>query len=128
MAAERGDGQRLRQATRTGLRGRAGVFEPAAPLWRRVPTRDEHGQLLSDFMMIIPGLRTRPPHLIDRVVAAIEEVLLHYRRVVVFADLNLRLNVLWVSVRPRPGICLELPAAIALRVPEARLVAHKPGR
>ncbi|WP_096459737.1 hypothetical protein [Sulfurifustis variabilis] len=118
----------MRRVTGAGLRGAVGAMEPAEPLWQRVPTRDEHGQLLSDFMMIIPGLRARPPHLIDRAVAAIEDVLLHYRRVVVFADLNLRLNVLWVSVRPRPGICLELPAAIALRVPEAKLVAHKSGR
>lgn len=127
MAAGRDDCQRLHCATGAGLRA-AALVEPAEPLWQRVPTRDEHGQLLSDFMMIIPGLRARPPHLVDRVVVAIEEVLIHYRRVVVFADLNLRLNVLWVSVRPRPGICLELPAAIALRVPEAKLVAQKPGR
>lgn len=128
MAAGPDDCRQLHRAARAALHGFASGYEPAAPLWQRVPTRDEHGQLLSDFMMIIPGLRRQPPHLIERVVRAIEEVLLHYRRVVVFADLNLSLNVLWVSVRPRPGICLELPAAIALRVPEAKLVAHKAGR
>jgi hypothetical protein len=43
---------------------------------------------------------------------------------VVFADLNLKLNLLWVSLRPRPGAISELVAAIRLRVPEALLVAH----
>jgi hypothetical protein len=43
----------------------------------------------------------------------------------VFADMNLRLNVLWVTVRPIPGICLELPAALKTRVPEAMLVAQR---
>src|SRR5690606_2084967 len=118
MAAGPCDCQQPRGAARAALCGCATGVEPSEPLWRRVPTRDEHGQLLSDFMMIIPGLRTRPPQSISRVVAGIQEVLLQYRSVVVFADLNLRLNVLWVSVRPRPGICLELPAAIVLRVPE----------
>ena len=58
---------------------------------------------------------------------AIGEVLHYYRDAVVFADLNLRINVLWVTVRPVPGICLELPAALKVRVPEAMLVAHKAG-
>jgi hypothetical protein len=52
-------------------------------------------------------------------------VLARYGDAVVFADVNLRLNTLWVTVRPIPGICLELPAALKHRVPEALLVAHK---
>jgi hypothetical protein len=96
------------------------------PLWKRAPTRTEDGVLLSDFMMIIPALRERPPGRLERTVQDIQRVLEAYGHAVVFADLNLRLNVLWVSVRPLPGICLELPAALASRIPEARLVAHKP--
>lgn len=61
----------------------------------------------------------------EATIGEIQAVLDHYRRVVVFADLNLRLNVLWVSVRPVPGICLELPAAIKYRVPEAMLVGQR---
>jgi hypothetical protein len=34
-------------------------------------------------------------------------------------------HLLWVSVKPIPGICLELPAAIQARVPEALLVADR---
>jgi hypothetical protein len=39
--------------------------------------------------------------------------------------MNLKLNALWVTVRPIPGICLELPAAIKMQVPEALLVGQK---
>ena len=101
-------------------------LHPAEPLWKRVPTRDEQGRPLSDFMMIIPRLRNRPRHLLERTVSAIEDVLASYGRTVVFADLNVQLNILWVTVRPVPGICLELPTAIKMRVPEALLVAQKP--
>ena len=96
------------------------------PLWNHVPTSDAEGQRLSDFMMLIPKLRKQPPSHIQHVLEQIEEVLNFYQHAVVFADLNLRLNVLWVSVKPVPGICLELPAAILDRVPEARLVAQPP--
>ena len=99
---------------------------PAEPLWSHVPTSDTEGQRLSDFMMLIPKLRKQPPSHIQHVLQQIEEVLNLYQHAVVFAELNLRLNVLWVSVKPVPGICLELPAAILDRVPEARLVAQPP--
>ncbi len=98
----------------------------AEPLWNHVPTSDAEGQRLSDFMMLIPKLRKQPQAHIEHVFLQIQEVLEFYQHVVVFADLNLRLNVLWVSVKPVPGICLELPAAILDRVPEARLVAQPP--
>lgn len=100
-------------------------MDPAEPLWKRVPTRDPDGHPFSDFMMLIPRLRTRPSTVIEATIAEIQAVLEHYRRVVVFADLNLKLNVLWVSVRPVPGICLELPTAIKSRVPEAVLVGQR---
>ncbi len=34
---------------------------PPTPLYKRAPGEDEHGNPLSDFMMIIPKLRNRPP-------------------------------------------------------------------
>lgn len=98
----------------------------AGPLWNHVPTRDSEGQRLSDFMMLIPKLRNRPQTHLNQVLQQLQEVLEFYQHAVVFADLNLRLNVLWVSVKPIPGICLELPAAILDRIPEARLVAQPP--
>ena len=98
---------------------------PAEPLWKRVPTHNDYGQLLSDFMMIIPQLRQQPVDTIKDVINNIEQVLRFYEKQVVFADLNLKLNVLWVSVQPVAGICLEVAAAIHHRVPEAKLVASK---
>ncbi len=98
---------------------------PAEPLWKRVPVRDADGTTLSDFMMIIPRLRQRRREEIVAITDRIEAVLRRYGKAVVFADLNLSLNLLWVSVRPVPGICLELPAAIKVRVPEALLVAER---
>lgn len=104
----------------------AGIrLRPAEPLYERVPTRDDTGQFLSDFMMIIPGLCKKPSHMRQEIISKIEHVLQLYRRTVVFADLNLKINVLWVSVKPVPGICIELPAVIKFHVPEALLVSHR---
>jgi hypothetical protein len=97
---------------------------PSLPLYKRAPRQDENGKPLSDFMMIIPKLRTRPQPLIKETVAKIEKVLERYAGSVVFADLNLKLNVLWVIVRPERGICSDIPCAINNAVPEALLVAH----
>ncbi|OOG20616.1 hypothetical protein B1C78_17135 [Thioalkalivibrio denitrificans] len=103
------------------------AFHTTEPLWQRAPTRDEQGRPLPDFMMLIPRLGTRPARQVRTTLQAIAEVLHQYRDAVVFADMNLRINVLWVTVRPVPGICLELPAALKVRVPEAMLVAHRAG-
>ena len=111
---------------RTGSALEAGAeLLPNSPLWQRVPSRDERGRPLSDFMMIIPGLARRPAAQLRETLARIERVLRRYGDTVVFADVNLRLNVLWVTVRPVPGICLELPTVIKYYVPEALLVAER---
>ncbi|MGV6857816.1 MAG: hypothetical protein ACWA5X_02475 [bacterium] len=100
-------------------------LEPAAPLWKRVPKEDDNGKPLSDFMMLIPRLRQRPAAEMEGVVTDLATVLEQYQGIVVFADLNLKLNLLWVSLRAVPGMCLEIPAAIKVAVPEAMLVASK---
>lgn len=100
-------------------------YLPAEPLWKRAPSRDEQGRPLSDFMMIVPRLSTQSPDHIQRTLHSIEKVLIAYRHAVIFADMNLRLNILWVTVKPIPGVCLELATAVKLCVPEALLVAHK---
>jgi hypothetical protein len=94
-------------------------------LWQRAPARGDDGRLLGDFMMLIPGLGRRPAAQVEAIVAELHAVFGYYRDFVVFADLNLKLNVLWVSVKPSPGITLELAAAVKHRVPEALLVANK---
>ncbi|MGE5027674.1 MAG: hypothetical protein ACM3JK_04305 [Betaproteobacteria bacterium] len=96
---------------------------PGLPLWQVAPTRDVAGRRLTDFMMLIPRLHSRTPLEIERASRDIQAVLALHQDVV-FADLNLKLNLLWVSLRPRPGAISELAAAIRLRVPEAVLVAH----
>ena len=100
-------------------------LEPSQPLWRRVPARGEDGRLLSDFMLLIPKLGRRSQPRLEQTLDAIQEVFHYYREFIVFADLNLKLNLLWVSVRPVPGVTLELAAALKQRVPEAVLVANK---
>ena len=98
---------------------------PGEPLWKRAPSRGVDGRLLSDFMMLIPGLGRRSELHLQTTLGELQAVFDYYREQVVFADLNLRLNVLWVSIKPLPGLNLELAAAIKQRVPEAMLVANK---
>jgi hypothetical protein len=96
---------------------------PGVPLWRVVPTRDEEGHSLTDFMMLIPHLREKPSREIEQTSENIRSVLALHREVV-FADLNLPLNILWVSLRPRLGAIAEIASAIRVFVPAAVLVAH----
>ncbi len=98
---------------------------PGEPLWKRAPSRGADGRLLSDFMMLIPGLGRRSELRLQTTLGELQAVFDYYRELVVFADLNLKLNVLWVSIKPLPGLNLELAAAIKQRVPEAMLVANK---
>jgi len=100
-------------------------LEPGMPLWQIVPTRDENGHPLIDFMMLIPGLKKKSQGYIEATARNIQSVLSHYQEVV-FANINLPINVLWVSLKSRPGLILEVAAAIKLCVPEAVLVAQKP--
>lgn len=100
-------------------------FDTAAePLRKRAPSHDENGRPLSDFMMLIPGLREKPKHLIDNTIQAVHMVLTHFSETVVFAEFNLKLNLLWVSIRPVQGIRLKIASAIQEQVPEAKLVSH----
>ena len=97
---------------------------PSCPLYERVPTHDESGHLLSDFMMLIPGLRERPGPECREVMGRVDGVLKGFPEVV-FADMNLRLNLLWVSVRARPGVILDIACCLKFHVPEALLVGPK---
>jgi hypothetical protein len=51
-------------------------------------------------------------------------VLTRFDHVVVFAEFNLKLSLLWVSMKPVNGIRLEIAGAIQELVPEAKLVSH----
>jgi len=113
--------------SQAGLR-RAHALEPGAPLWSRLPSRDEDGRRLADFMMLIPGLKRRTELEIRHRTLAIQQVLQGYGDAVAFAEVNLRLNTLWVSVQARPGLCLEIPLAIQGVVPEALLIGQRAER
>lgn len=95
---------------------------PSQPLWKLAPTRDTDGTSYVDFMMVIPKLKNKPQKYIERTLQDIQLVLVQYSHIVVFADINLKINCLWISHRFQPGICQELVAAIRSRVPEAMLV------
>ena len=99
-------------------------INPAEPLWKRVPTHDETGKPLSDFMMIITDLHKKPQDTMQSTLAEIQRELRFYSDDVVFAELNLKLNLLWVSIKAGHGRYLEIPAAIKEHVPEAMLVGH----
>lgn len=97
-------------------------FEPAQPLWKVAPTRDENGDRLSDFLMIIPKLRQKPEKYIRQTLNEIDAALKQFSQFVVFANMDMKLNTLWVSFRPEPGLFMDIATAVKLRVPEAVLV------
>lgn len=106
-------------------KGVAGQLEAASALWTRVPTRDAEGKPLSDFMMIFPKTDFKHKPQFDLVVDQIQQVLYTYDQVIVFADLNVKLKLLWVSIHAIPGMCLEISTAINYRIPDSRLVSHR---
>jgi hypothetical protein len=73
-----------------------------------------------------PSLKKRPAHEIECLTRVIQAVLERFEHWVVFADFNLKLNVLWVSLTYRPGIMSEVVAALRAQAPELKLVAHNP--
>ncbi|MBT5232224.1 MAG: hypothetical protein HOM11_18325 [Methylococcales bacterium] len=95
------------------------------PLLDRLPKRDKEGKPLSDFMMRIPKLRDKPAHILNDILANIHAAAAPFGDDVVYLDVNLKINLLWVSVRAVPGILTQLPAAIRHRVPEALLIANQ---
>ncbi len=107
-----------------GLRGATTGLQASGPLYERVPTHDETGHLLSDFMMLFPGLRERPSGECRERVARVNAILKGFPEVV-FADVNLKLNLLWVSVRARPGVILDIACCLKFHMPEALLVAPR---
>ena len=100
------------------------LLDASQPLRKRAPAVDENGRALSDFMIIIPNLRKRPEQRIQQTMQDIHRVLAGFDDSVVFAELNLRLNLLWVSIRPITGIRDDIAQALRSVIPDARLVSH----
>ena len=123
---ERG-ASRVAIATSTGnLPGGSGQWGQGGPLWQRVPKRDAAGRPYFDFMMFAPRLNRRPRHELDSVVLLLRGVLAAYADRIVFAELNLKINILWVTLENRPGLMSELVAALRIKAPEFHLVGHNP--
>ena len=95
------------------------------PLHERVPTHDEDGNALGDFMMLFPGMRDLAESSLRSKVNILAEILSGYSEVV-FVDLNVPLNLLWVSIKHKPGLVLELSTYVKMRIPEAKLVGVPP--
>ncbi len=100
------------------------ILDASEPLRKRAPTVDEHGNPLTDFMVIIPGLRKKPQPHIQRTIGELHRVLARFSGIVVFAEFNLALNLLWVSTRPVNGMRYKIATAIRSSIPTARLVSH----
>lgn len=95
----------------------------SSPLWSRAPARDEHGKPYSDFMMLIPGLKSSNEDEIVACLYRIRQGLVGFEEVVVYVDLNVRLSLLWVSIRPLPGISSRIVQAIQREIPQAKVIA-----
>ena len=77
-------------------------------------------------MMLIPGMRHWPGRKQSDTIAKMHGVLYGFSEVV-YADLNLRLNLLWVSVKPRYGVIAEICTEVQHFIPEAKLVGSYSG-
>lgn len=95
----------------------------SSPLWSRAPARDSGGKPYSDFMMLIPGLKQLSEAGIEACLVKIRSGLLPFEDIVVYVDVNIKLNCLWISHKPVPGITRDLVQAILLEIPDAKVVA-----
>lgn len=102
------------------------VWEAGQPLWQRVPKRDTAGRPYVDFMMLAPGLNKRPATEQHQIVVLVRGVLERFGDDIVFADFNLDINVLWVSLRCQPGLMTRVVCLLRAKVPMLRLVSHSP--
>lgn len=103
-----------------------GTWREGEPLWKTAPRHDELGRPLCDFMMFAPDLKRRSPAEVRNALHLIKEVLDNFPNVIVFADFNLSLNLLWVSLRSQQGAMSVIVAALRAKVPALKLVGHHP--
>ncbi len=101
---------------------------PAEPLWKSVPTRDEDGGPVSDILMIIPKLKNRPEQYIKNTLADIEFSLKQFSNEILFANVDMKLNTLWVSFKAVPGVYTDIISTLKINIPEAVLVGDMSSR
>jgi len=102
-------------------------YNASQPLWQRVPSRTAEGERVLDFMVIIRKLNKLLPDEQKTALNSIYKVLNLYSKVILLADLNLNLNInlLWVSHLPRPNLSFEIASEIITVYPLARLISHR---
>jgi len=103
-------------------------ISPAEPLWKLAPTRDEDGGPVSDLLMIIPKLKSKPELCIEDTLANIEFALKQFNNEILFVNLDMKLNTLWVSFKAVPGVYAEIVGTLKNNVPEAVLVGDMRSR
>ncbi len=100
----------------------APVFGPGGPLHQRAPTRASAGRPVSDLMLLLPGLRGGLEPVVSRVSAELSAILAGFGERVLFAELNLKLGLVWVTVPGEPGLCHEVAQAVRAQLPETRVI------
>ncbi len=90
-----------------------------------MPTQDPNGQPLCDFMMLVPRFSRWPEVKQALAIRAIEGELERFSKHIVFADFNIKINILWVSLRPENGVMMAFVGALQQQLPEAVLIASK---
>ncbi len=103
-------------------------ISPAEPLWKLAPTRDSEGGPVSDLLMIIPKLKTKPEQHIKDTLANIEFALKQFSNEVLFANVDMKLNTLWVSFKAVPGVYGDIVSTLRANIPEAVLVGDTHSR
>jgi hypothetical protein len=101
---------------------------PAEPLWKLAPTKDKDGGPVSDLLMIIPKLKSKPEHYIKDTLANIEFALKQFGNDILFANIDMKLNTLWVSFKAVPGVYGDIVLTLQTNVPEAVLVGDSHSR
>lgn len=100
----------------------APAFSPGGPLYQRAPTRRSAGRPVSDLMLLLPGLKRGLEPVVSRVTGELTAILATFGEQVLFAELNLKLGLLWVTVPAEPGLCHEVAQRVRAHLPETRVV------
>ena len=100
-------------------------LRPGNPLWQRVPTRDRRGRHCIDFMLLIPGIKRYSPAAREAQWLKLRDSLAPFESSLEYVDFNQQLGLIWVSLKPVPGIVKVVVLAIQQQLPEARLVASQ---
>ena len=95
----------------------------ASPLWERAPARDKKGQPYSDFIMLIPSFKNDLETVRQAKRLILHRLLQEYQHVIVYVDLNEKLGLLWISIKPVPGVIRVISHRIQQELTDARIIS-----